>query len=393
MEVSREAEENANKHERVLEEAFSNLLVQSGSHTKVRLISSERAETILRRDLLAFYSRQMREIIVSLSKTVTCSPDSDLVVHMPEFSMLTIIKLRSLLEEGFVRGHSSEGEIGEVLEAALSLGVDMDQLGLGGEMYPAAAILPTPIPITPLITSTISVKEEIVYQDQSGDQTGEQPLLFTSDQGQGMEQEEPAEANPSQPRPPSQQGQFGCQKCRKHSKSLKNLKTHYIVEHYSKDLSQWIHGNLCLECSATFQNPTKLLIHVGSAHKKVEELLARDGLFLDNSVSQNEVGSKSTVSPSSSKSKSKQGSRPQRRSPKGETSRAEKKSPKGKNISVKAADQPLALTQDNLMAEEEPTAAAGENITLELGGTEGKYIQALLSLYWLDLDVATPALL
>ena len=135
MEVSREAEENANKHERVLEEAFSNLLVQSGTHTKVRLISSERAETIFRRDLLAFYSRQMREIIVSLSKTVTCSPDSDLVVHMPDFSILTIIKLRSLLEEGFVRGQSSEGEIREVLEAAVCLGVDISQLNLAGQSF------------------------------------------------------------------------------------------------------------------------------------------------------------------------------------------------------------------------------------------------------------------
>ena len=46
--------------------------------------------------------------------------------------MLTFIKLRSLLEKGFVRGQSSDGEIREVLEAAVCLGVDINQLCLDG---------------------------------------------------------------------------------------------------------------------------------------------------------------------------------------------------------------------------------------------------------------------
>ena len=335
--MSRE-EEAGNKHERVLEEAFRNLLIQSGSDTKIRVISRERAEIIFRRDLLAFFSRQLREIIVSLSKTVTCSTDSDLVVHMPEFSMLTITKLRSLLEEGFVRGPSSDGEMREVLETALSLGVDMNQLGRGGELYPP--LLPDPISTTPVITSTVSVKQEILSQDQSDGQTGEPSPVFTSDQG---EEHQKAGTNSNQSKPTNQQAQFGCQKCRRNSKSLKNLKIHYIIEHYSEDLSHWIQGDQCLECNATFHNSTKLLIHVGSAHKKVEDLLARDGLLLDHPVSQNDAGRKPT---SSSKSKS----------------RSQKRSPKGKNITVTASNQSLALT---LQTEEE----AVENITLELGGS------------------------
>ena len=115
--------------------AFKSLSMGSGTGPRLRVISGDKAETIFRRDLLTFYSRQMREIIVSRSKTLTCSPDSDLVVHMPDFSILTIIKLRSLLEEGFVRGQSSEGEIREVLEAAVCLGVDISQLNLAGQSF------------------------------------------------------------------------------------------------------------------------------------------------------------------------------------------------------------------------------------------------------------------
>ena len=347
-------DDNGNKHQRVLEEAFRNLLVQSGTDTKIRIISKERGETTFRRDLLTFYSRQLREIIVSLSKTVTCSPDSDLVVHMPDFSLLTIIKLRGLLEEGVVPGQSSEGEIRDVLEAAVSLGVEMGQLGQGGEIYhPASAsvILPSPVPITPLVTSTVSVKQEIVYQDQPGDQTGEQSLLFTSDQGPGQE------THSSQSRP-NQQTQFGCQKCRRYSKSLKSLKAHYIVEHYSKDLSRWIQGDECLECSKTFGDSTKLLLHLGFAHKKLEDCLARDGLGLDDPVSHTEVRAR-PVPPASSKSKSKSKS----------GSRAQRKSPKQRNISP-GSSQPPALTQDS-SAEAEPAAAAAENLTLELEAETG----------------------
>ena len=226
-------------------------------------------------------------------------------------------------------------------------------------LYPASAsasaILPTPISITPLITSTVSVKQEIVYQDQPGVQTGEQALLFTSDPGPGQEQEA-AETHSSQSRP-NPQTQFGCQKCRRYSKSMKSLKAHYITEHYSKDLSHWVQGNKCLDCSQTFSSPNKLLVHLGFAHKKLEDLLARDGLVLDHPVSQNEVVGSRPVPPSSSKSKS-------------GTQRSQRKSPSGKNISKSASvsTQPLALTQETRA---ESTAAAAENITLELEAEAG----------------------
>jgi len=247
-------------HKFVLMEAYQNLLNGSmaGSDIKIRLISKERAETCFRRDLLTFHSKEMREVIVSLSRTISGASDSDLVIHLPDFSVLTLTKLRTLLETGSEPGPTSDGDIQELREAAACLGV---QLKLQQERGKAPA---------PVIFSTVSVKEENIFQDE----TGGADLQYSEETRETSESDLPAVPEVAS------QSQFNCRKCNKSNKSMSFLMSHYILKHYKKELGKWIQGNRCLECNKTFDNRRRLLLHVGIEHQKFEDIMARDDLSI-----------------------------------------------------------------------------------------------------------------
>ena len=132
-------------------------LFKGSNDSVIRLVSEERVETSYRRDLLTFYSRSMREMILSRSKTVSGAAPTDLVIFMPDCSVGTLVRLRNLLETGSHPGFSSEEEVRQLLDAADTLGVKLDQLQVGGMTFSRRQV-----ECLPVITSTVSIKQEMV---------------------------------------------------------------------------------------------------------------------------------------------------------------------------------------------------------------------------------------
>ena len=132
-------------------------LFKGSNDSVIRLVSEERVETRYRRDLLTFYSRSMREMILSRSKTVSGAAPTDLVIFMPDCSVGTLVRLRNLLETGSHPGFSSEEEVRQLLDAADTLGVKLDQLQVGGMTFSRRQV-----ECLPVITSTVSIKQEMV---------------------------------------------------------------------------------------------------------------------------------------------------------------------------------------------------------------------------------------
>ena len=132
-------------------------LFKGSNDSVIRLVSEERVETSCRRDLLTFYSRSMREMILSRSKTVSGAAPTDLVIFMPDCSVGTLVRLRNLLETGSHPGFSSEEEVRQLLDAADTLGVKLDQLQVGGMTFSRRQV-----ECLPVITSTVSIKQEMV---------------------------------------------------------------------------------------------------------------------------------------------------------------------------------------------------------------------------------------
>ena len=133
-------------------------LFKGSNDSVIRLVSEERVETSYRRDLLTFYSRSMREMILSRSKTVSGAAPTDLVIFMPDCSVGTLVRLRNLLETGSHPGFSSEEEVRQLLDAADTLGVKLDQLQVGGMTFSEVLKVES----LPVITSTVSIKQEMV---------------------------------------------------------------------------------------------------------------------------------------------------------------------------------------------------------------------------------------
>ena len=133
-------------------------LFKGSNDSVIRLVSEERVETRYRRDLLTFYSRSMREMILSRSKTVSGAAPTDLVIFMPDCSVGTLVRLRNLLETGSHPGFSSEEEVRQLLDAADTLGVKLDQLQVGGMTFSEVLKVES----LPVITSTVSIKQEMV---------------------------------------------------------------------------------------------------------------------------------------------------------------------------------------------------------------------------------------
>ena len=133
-------------------------LFKGSNDSVIRLVSEERVETRYRRDLLTFYSRSMREMILSRSKTVSGAAPTDLVIFMPDCSVGTLVRLRNLLETGSHPGFSSEEEVRQLLDAADTLGVKLNQLQVGGMTFSEVLKVES----LPVITSTVSIKQEMV---------------------------------------------------------------------------------------------------------------------------------------------------------------------------------------------------------------------------------------
>ena len=322
-----ESEAAINQHERILMEAFTHLSNGVGSESRIRLISKERVETCIRRDLLTFHSVEMRGLVVSVSRTIAGAAEADLVIHMPDFSAGTLGLLRNLLETGTHPGPVSQEDVLTVREAAGCLGVDLGQLEQGGVVFSRPGQVQAP-----LISSTISVKQEMFQQEE------EEPVMsdFTV--------QEPADTS------------YVCRVCKTSCRSAKDLKSHYVL-HYKKDLTQWIDNSMtkCLECNKTFSRSNKILLHVGLEHGKLDEILARE------EGTEGGRGTPSDPRPARLKTKSRQA--PQQRNLISSYLQQTPSSIEIKPSRASTPDAPLSLTMD--------PPSVPETVTLEVSSQPG----------------------
>ena len=267
-------------------------------------MSEEKVEVCLKRDLLTFYSFSIRDMMLSMSKTITGS-STDLVISMPDFSVVTLMKLRTLLETGFNPGASSEEDICELLDAARCLGVEMEGLERGGVLY-------TNRPVTS--STAVSVKQEILHSDPDRENREEQediqsqypspasPPVMPAQQQLALTVIEPEmsagnitlelDNHPSSSVEESNRKKTGldcnyslvCELCGVATKSDSQLEDH-MSSHFMPELQamarRFISPDLsCRKCGDVFKTNRGLILHLGKKHGVINEVLKKKNLIV-----------------------------------------------------------------------------------------------------------------
>lgn len=75
---------------------------------------------------------------------------------------------------------------------------------------------------------------------------------------------------------------ISCEVCNKEFDAVSLLAQHMVRIHFWKEVKErFTHlyeGNTCLVCSKSFSKQTTVILHVGSMHKKIDELMEEKGL-------------------------------------------------------------------------------------------------------------------
>ena len=260
-------------------------------------------EVCLKRDLLTFYSFSIRDMMLSMSKTITGS-STDLVISMPDFSVVTLMKLRTLLETGCNPGFSSEEDICELLDAARCLGVEMDGLERGGVLYTNRSVTRY---------SAVSVKQEILHSDTDRERREEQEdIQLNVDMPSQSQFPSPDSSPPVMPAEAqlaltviepemsasnitleldsSSRKKTGldcnyslvCELCGVATKSDSQLEDH-MSSHFMPELQamarRFISPDLtCQKCGDVFKVKKRLILHLGKKHGIINEVLKKNNL-------------------------------------------------------------------------------------------------------------------
>ena len=298
-EATRELARPERHRKEVLEDAFSILLggksCSALSPGKVVIITESGVDLSINLELLTLFSPFVRSLLSSLSRDSYKSDSSPVLILPQEISTDVVLKLNSLLTKGKAKFRNGL-ESREVLEAAELLGINIKELHReNGQLFAA-----TP-PRTrkgkrgatqssnasPIIAATSSIKKEKIIEidDYSQDQDAPQPLAVTYE---GFNQASTSSSSVVACDPPSAVQElrkevfYPCVFCNSKKKyvSIPQLYSHYIGTHFVEEISSYIKDDQCSinNCGKSYPKKGKLELHIGLHHKKIHEILNREGI-------------------------------------------------------------------------------------------------------------------
>ena len=273
----------ATSHNVQVREAF----MSSAGAGAGQLVTVVTADSVLSLDLgrLAILSPLLRQLLAAQPAPCCAEPS----LTMADFSSSSILHFMNLISEGFTQsqaGDGDNGDINEIIQVVKTFDLDPSHIAITQQELSNEDIVILDKVLHHQDPSYYCPSDDSEAAVQLPDCTSDpqtQTLVSLDETVPDVSKFEEVESSGSQAGHVSELSRdLTCQLCTHSHPTRSQLLTHYVLNHFMKDLygelKNYATDKTCNLCGKECKTKQQLCLHLGVKHKKVNSILVRSGL-------------------------------------------------------------------------------------------------------------------